>query len=119
MSPKKYMINKIIVKNKFPERLRQIRKVYNMTQASLARLVGITSSAIYNYESGKREPKICDLILLATILNVSIDFLTGKVDECKSFLSNDINLINNLRKIILFKVYFFVFKHLLITFYVI
>lgn len=85
MSIKGIVLSNIIIENKFPERLKQIRKVYNMTQADLAHFMGITSSAIYNYESGKREPKIYDLILLSTILNVSIDFLTGKVDECDSF----------------------------------
>lgn len=78
-------VKKSAVRNRFPEQLKQIRKFYHMTQTELADLMDVTSAAIYNYENGKREPKITDLIRLSIILDVSIDFLTGKADVCENF----------------------------------
>ena len=56
-------------------KLRMIREMKRLTQADVAKLIGTTNSLIANYESGRREPTIKNLIKLATVLNISLDWL--------------------------------------------
>ena len=59
------------------ERLKILRKRKNMTQAKLAKLLKIDTSEIGRYENGQRNPNIKNLILLAEIFEVSIEYLLG------------------------------------------
>lgn len=65
----------------FKERLKQLRKEYNYTQAKLSEKLGYGSSTISNYESGKNQPSIKDLIKLAKVFNVSLDYLLCHTDS--------------------------------------
>ena len=50
-----------------------------MSQAELARRLGISASAMGMYEQGRREPSVQIIVALARELEVSTDFLlTGK-----------------------------------------
>lgn len=62
---------------KFNVRLRYLRRMRNITQRELAKQLSYGSSAISNYESGKNEPSIEDLIKLARYFNVSVGYLIG------------------------------------------
>lgn len=62
------------------ERLKQSRIELNYTQKQVADACGLTKNAITNYESGFREPSIEVLIKLCDFLNVSADYLIGRVD---------------------------------------
>lgn len=62
----------------FAERLKELREKYNLSQVELGKVLNITSQAISNYEKGKREPQIAELITLAEYFGVSVDYLVGK-----------------------------------------
>lgn len=66
----------------FKNRLRQLRREYNFTQTKLAKMLGYGASTVSNYESGKNEPSITDLIKLADIFQVSLDYLLGYTHFC-------------------------------------
>ena len=51
------------------------RKDQNMTQRELAKAVGITASAITQYETGERKPDIVTLKKLAAALHCTADQL--------------------------------------------
>lgn len=61
----------------FGERLRQLRKQKNLTQKQLASFVGVKNSIISFYEVGERMPSPEMIVKLATVLNVSTDYLLG------------------------------------------
>lgn len=70
------------MKNKFKERIKELRKEKKVTMAKLAaEALGYGSTAIANYESGRNEPSIDDLIKLATYFGVTIDYLVGASDR--------------------------------------
>lgn len=56
----------------FKEKLIELRKEKNMTQDDLAKKMGVSRSAICNYEKGIREPSFETLEAFADIFNVSI-----------------------------------------------
>lgn len=62
-------------------RLKELRVNQNLTQSDVAVALGFTSQAIANYEKGKREPRIQELITLANFFNVSIDYLVGRTNK--------------------------------------
>lgn len=63
---------------KFSDRLRHVRKLRGFTQLQLARLSGLSQSAIGSYESGERKSTRA-LFKLATVLGVEAQWLdTGK-----------------------------------------
>ena len=59
------------------EKLRNLRKNAGMTQADLAKKIGMSPSAIGMYEQGRREPDSEILVKFSKIFNVSVDFLVG------------------------------------------
>ena len=65
---------------KFKERLRCLRKLKGVTQQEVANYLNYGYSAISNYEGGRCEPSISDLIKLANYFGVSVDFLVGNSD---------------------------------------
>ncbi|WP_352401130.1 helix-turn-helix transcriptional regulator [Anaerotignum sp.] len=64
----------------FHQRLKQLRKERKMTQAALAKELTYGATAISNYESGHNQPSISDLKKIASIFNVSMDYLLGVND---------------------------------------
>ena len=69
---------------KFHERLRELRKFNNMTQEELSLKMGISAAAVGLYEQGRRNPDNETLIKLASIFDVSIDYLLGFEDVAKT-----------------------------------
>lgn len=65
---------------KFAQRLKELRKYYDMTQAEVAECLNFSSAAISNYECGAREPGIEELILLADFFHVSLNYLVGRIN---------------------------------------
>lgn len=64
-------------------RLRFLRKQKHMSQLSLAMKLNTTQMTISRYETGKREPDLKTLILIADIFDVSIDYLLERTDNPK------------------------------------
>ena len=65
---------------KFCERLKELRKTSPYTQKAIADELGISVTAYQYYESGKNQPSIENLIKLCDMFNVTLDYLTGRID---------------------------------------
>ena len=65
----------------FRERLRRLRREAHVPERELAQLLNITAEAYIKYETGKREPCMERLILLAQRFGVSADYLAGRTEE--------------------------------------
>lgn len=63
---------------KFGDRLKELRKSKELTQAELAKLFSLGESTISFYESNKRTPDYELLKQIADYFNVSIDYLLGR-----------------------------------------
>ena len=68
------------MKIKFKERLYELRKEKQLSQASLAKEIGVTQKAIDFWEKGINEPKATYIVLLAKYFYVSCDYLLGLED---------------------------------------
>lgn len=55
----------------------ELRKENNLSQAELAKHIGVTQKAIDFWEKGINEPKASYIIKLAQFFNVSTDYLLG------------------------------------------
>ena len=67
-------------------RLRDLRNEINLTQTSVAQMMGISNSALSQYESCKRVPDYELLCQLAQLYDVSTDYLLGITDFRLRFL---------------------------------
>lgn len=56
-------------------RLRELRVKNGLTQNEIAVKLGVSGQTILNWENGIYEPKINQLIQLADLFNVSVDYL--------------------------------------------
>ena len=61
----------------FSERLKTLRKEKKLTQKELAEQIGISQKSYSHWETGKNEASFENLIKLADLLEVSIDWLFG------------------------------------------
>jgi transcriptional regulator with XRE-family HTH domain len=73
----------------FPERLRAAREYRGLTQGQLAERAELQPSAISHFETGARKPSFDNLRLLADTLDVTTDYLLGRVDDFKSLAGAD------------------------------
>lgn len=62
-------------------RLRELRKERDVSQADVGKLFKITRQAVQRWEVGKSEPNIFQLIALANYFDVSIDYLVGRTGD--------------------------------------
>ena len=62
----------------FAENLRQFMKDYNVNQVKLSNDIHIAQSAISAWLSGKKEPCIASLWLLADYFDCTVDELIGR-----------------------------------------
>ncbi|WP_251318558.1 helix-turn-helix domain-containing protein [Flintibacter muris] len=64
----------------FSERLLQLRKDRGVSQIAVAKEIGVSSRIYQDYEYGKSEPKMSNLVSIADFFGVSLDYLTGRTD---------------------------------------
>ena len=64
----------------FAYRLRELRKMNNLTQEDLSVKLNISAGAVGLYEQGRRTPDNETLIALSKIFDVSVDYLLGLND---------------------------------------
>jgi len=64
----------------FSERLRDLRQGKNLSFGKLQGYVGISDSALNDWENCKRTPTIDKVFKLAQFFDVSIDYLVGLKD---------------------------------------
>ena len=62
------------------ERLKEVRIEKGVSQEKAAKDLGLSKSAISNYETGLRQPTYDILIKLCKYYNVSADYLLGLTD---------------------------------------
>jgi transcriptional regulator with XRE-family HTH domain len=73
----------------FNENLRLLRKKNDMTQADLAKKLGISSSAVAMYERGEREPNFDTLKNIGVFFNVDMNYLLGMYNDERSYQNAD------------------------------
>jgi transcriptional regulator with XRE-family HTH domain len=73
----------------FPERLRAAREKRGLSQGELAARAGLQASAISHFETGSRKPSFDNLRRLADALNVTTDYLLGRVTEAEALAGSD------------------------------
>lgn len=65
--------------------IRKLRLKYELTQEELAAKLGVSRSAMGNYERETRQPDIDMLIKMADTFNITIYELVGRKRNCKSY----------------------------------
>lgn len=65
----------------FQERLRAARGLRQLSQGELAARAGLPAASISHFETGGRKPSFANLRRLASVLDVTTDYLLGRVDE--------------------------------------
>lgn len=61
----------------FPSRLKKAREKTGFTQKEVAEETKIPRSTLANYETGRTQPDIENLGILADFYNISIDWIVG------------------------------------------
>lgn len=74
------------------DRLAELRKDYGYTQDYIADLLKVTRSCVSAYETGVNEPSIENLVKLANLYNVSLDYLCCRTKEKHNFNLGDKDL---------------------------
>lgn len=72
----------------FSERLKKLRKDSGFTQVDVAEKLGISQPAYASWERGIKKPTQENLVKIAQVLNVSIDYLVGNSEEKSDDLDN-------------------------------
>lgn len=68
------------MKNKFAERLYELRIAQNLTRTELALKLNVSTRLISYWENDERECDFDMLIKIADLFSVGVDFLLGRVD---------------------------------------
>lgn len=69
------------------KRISELRKKHNLSQAELAKKLGLTRAAVNYWESGSRTPTLDNIRAMCDIFNVDISYLTGESDVTMRYLS--------------------------------
>jgi transcriptional regulator with XRE-family HTH domain len=73
----------------FPDRLRTAREHRQLNQSELAKRSGLQASAISHFETGTRKPSFDNLRRLADALDVTTDYLLGRVKDFDALAGAD------------------------------
>ena len=65
----------------FQDRLRAARQLRNLSQSELAEKADLQPSAVSHFETGRRSPSFDNLKALSEALQVTTDYLLGRVAE--------------------------------------
>ena len=68
------------MKNKLPQRIKELRIEQGLKQCDLAKLCNVKQSCISKWERGETLPDVEILITLVSIFSVSADYLLGLKD---------------------------------------
>ena len=61
------------------ERIKELRESQDLKQDDICKLLNINQSTLSHWELNRRKPDIDQLIRLADIFKVSLDYLTGRM----------------------------------------
>ncbi|MDE6596249.1 MAG: helix-turn-helix domain-containing protein [Oscillospiraceae bacterium] len=73
-----------------PERLKEQREKYGMSQNTIAKRLNIAPATVSGYERGERTPSPLILLKLSYIYNCSVDYLLGKNNDDGSHVYIDV-----------------------------
>ena len=65
----------------FSQRLKKLRTDKHLTQAQVAKRVGVTASMVSSYETDIRLPSYDVMMRLADLFGVSVDYLLGREEK--------------------------------------
>ncbi len=89
----KYTISSIMMSidpaEVFPRRLRDAREQRGLTQGDLAKRCGLQPSAVSHFETGTRKPSFDNLRRLADALEITTDYLLGRVEDFRALSGAD------------------------------
>lgn len=81
----------------FCDRLKEVRKLQNITQSELASAIGMSRQTITKYESGERFPDEITLVNIANYFSVSLDYLLdrniGNAEQIATAITTNLNKI--------------------------
>lgn len=81
-------------------RLKQLRTSRHIQQDQLGSLLGVDKSTIHHYEDNDRQPSCDTLVRLASVFNVTTDFLLGcekrSIIDITGLTVHDANIIRSL-----------------------
>ena len=60
---------------------KELRKAAGLSQAEMAKRLGISRSTVGMYETGQREPDFETLEVIADFFNVDVDYLIGRTNK--------------------------------------
>lgn len=87
------------------DRLKELREEKELTQEELGKLLSVSRQAVSSYESEDAEPSLNNLVRLADIFDISLDYLLGRTKERYNLNLKDkkdreliINVINLIEK---------------------
>lgn len=91
--------------NGLPEKLKNLRKQYGLSQKEIAKRLNVSPSIVSGYETGERTPSLDVLISLSYLFNCSTDYLLGRdsntpkrVIDASALTDRQIQAINELIK---------------------
>ncbi|MCC9691412.1 helix-turn-helix transcriptional regulator, partial [Streptococcus agalactiae] len=65
----------------FPKRLKSLRQESGLKQQEIAPLLGIKQNTYSDWETGKSEPNLENVVKLAKLFKTTTDFLLGVTDD--------------------------------------
>ena len=88
----------------FSEKLAELRQKSGLTQQEVADLININRGSYSNWENGKREPNLDNVVKLSKIFNTTTDELLGqtiysRVDVTRFLSDFDVSDIKNFSKV--------------------
>ena len=79
-----------IVNETIGSRIQKIRVKKNLTIRKLCNLTKIDEVSLSTYESGIIEPSVREIAIISRVLNVTSDYILGRIDE----ETNDLYILN-------------------------
>ena len=76
----KFIEYNIITMKIFAERLLELRKEKGISQAALAKSLGVSYGVVCYWETDRSEPTAPNIVKIADYFGVSADFLLGRTD---------------------------------------
>lgn len=65
----------------FCDRIKELRLDQKLTQKELAKKLNTSNSSVCDWEKGRSQPDLQTLVNIATLFDVSTDYLLGLSDE--------------------------------------
>lgn len=71
-------------------RLRDLREDHDLTQKELAEILGMSQTGYSKYETGENDIPTHILIQLADYYHTSVDYILGRTNQIKPYLSSKV-----------------------------